>query len=83
MFLDSSFLPASGVNFLGWVNFLDYKVLRTTTKKRMFRNIGLKEGGPEVVQSYLGLLSHGNGEKLRKRVIAQGGRPCVIDHVVA
>jgi hypothetical protein len=26
---------ASGVDFLGWVNFPDHRVLRTTTKRRM------------------------------------------------
>src|SRR3990167_7492065 len=29
----------SGVDFLGWVHFSDHRVLRTTTKKRMFRNL--------------------------------------------
>ncbi len=32
---------ASGVDFLGWVHFPDHRVLRTATKRRMFR--GLKE----------------------------------------
>ena len=59
---------SSGIDFLGWVNFPDHRVLRTTTKKRMFRNIKIKEGKPEVVQSYLGLLSHGNGRKLQNQV---------------
>ncbi|MBI3632243.1 MAG: hypothetical protein HY225_02245 [Candidatus Vogelbacteria bacterium] len=56
---------SSGVDFLGWVNFPDHRVMRTTTKKRMFRNIKTREGKPEVVQSYLGLLSHGNGKRLQ------------------
>ncbi len=34
---------ASGVDFLGWVHFPDHRVLRTTTKKRMFRNIKAKK----------------------------------------
>lgn len=55
---------ASGVDFLGWVHFPTHRVLRTTTKRRMFRN--LKDGpSNETVQSYLGLLKHGNTEKLR------------------
>ena len=57
-----------GVVFLGWVHFSDHKVLRTVTKKRMFRNIRVSNGKPEVVQSYLGLLSHGNGKKLEYKV---------------
>ncbi|MDO8493349.1 MAG: reverse transcriptase domain-containing protein [bacterium] len=59
----------SGIDFLGWVHFPDHRVLRTTTKKRMFRNIREKSGRLEVVQSYLGLLGHGNGKKLVSCVI--------------
>ena len=58
----------SGVDFLGWVHFPDHRVLRTTTKKRMFRNIRIKKGKRETVESYLGLLSHGNSWKLTSRV---------------
>ena len=59
---------ASGVDFLGWVHFPDHRVLRTATKKRMFRNIEIKEGKIETVQSYLGLLKHGNGWKLKEKI---------------
>jgi len=59
---------SSGVDFLGWVHFSKHRVLRTTTKKRMFRNIELKERKLEVVQAYLGLLSHGNGRRLRGEI---------------
>ncbi len=55
---------ASGVDFLGWVHFPDHRVLRTATKRRMFKRI--KEMPfAETLQSYLGLLIHGNTEKLR------------------
>lgn len=55
----------SGMDFLGWVHFPKHKVLRTVTKKRMFKKLkdNTKE---EVVQSYLGLLSHGNTYELRE-----------------
>src|SRR3990167_6651181 len=53
----------SGVDFLGWVHFSDHRVLRTTTKKRMFRNLSGKS-----VDSYRGLLKHGNAHTLRKIV---------------
>lgn len=59
---------ASGVDFLGWVYFPDHQVLRTTTKKRMFRNIMAKGGKEETVQSYFGLVSHGNSWKLRQKI---------------
>lgn len=54
---------ASGMDFLGWVNFFDHKVLRTATKRRMFRKI-TENPKPETVASYLGMLGHGNGRKL-------------------
>ncbi len=60
---------SSGVDFLGWVHFPKHRVLRTVTKKRMFRTIRVKEGKMEVVQSYLGLLTHGNSKKLEARVL--------------
>jgi len=53
----------SGVDFLGWVHFPDHRVLRTTTKKRMFRNLSEKS-----INSYRGLLKHGNAYKLRKTI---------------
>lgn len=62
---------ASGVDFLGWKHFPHHRVLRTTTKKRMWRNIEQKEGKKETVQSYLGMLSHGNGRKLQEQLKAE------------
>lgn len=59
---------ASGVDFLGWVHFPHHRVLRTTTKRRMFKNIQVKQEKEETVQSYLGLLRHGNAWKLQKRI---------------
>jgi RNA-directed DNA polymerase len=58
---------SSGVDFLGWVNFCDHEVLRTVTKKKMFRR--LKESQKEeTVASYLGMLSHGNSYKLMEKI---------------
>jgi len=58
---------ASGVDFLGWVHFPDHRVLRTSTKRRVATAIEL--GAPEnVLQSYVGLLSHGNAHVLREHV---------------
>ncbi len=61
---------ASGVDFLGWVNFPYHRVLRTSTKRRMFKNLKCKFT-PETMASYLGLLSHGNTQKLSKKIIFQ------------
>ncbi|MBU6214482.1 hypothetical protein KGM48_01405 [Patescibacteria group bacterium] len=62
---------ASGVDFLGWVHFPDHRVVRTTTKRRMYRRLEQTEWSEQSVQSYLGLLSHGNTTKLRQRVRRQ------------
>jgi RNA-directed DNA polymerase len=60
---------ASGIDFLGWVHFPGHRVLRTTTKRRMLRRAeGLEKGSP-TVQSYLGMLSHGNAKKLQRKII--------------
>lgn len=59
---------ASGIDFLGWVHFPDHKVLRTSTKKRMFKKIKQKQGDTETVQSYLGLLKHGNANKIINKI---------------
>jgi retron-type reverse transcriptase len=55
---------ASGVDFLGWVNFPDYRLLRKTTRCRMLARIE-KNPMPETLQSYLGLLKHGNTFKIQ------------------
>jgi len=55
---------ASGMDFLGWVNFTDHRVLRTATKRRMFRKLNENNSKLETLNSYLGMLGHGNGQKL-------------------
>ena len=59
---------ASGVDFLGWVHFTDHRILRRTTKKRMFLKIQ-KNPEEDTVQSYLGLLQYGNTFKLQQSVL--------------
>ena len=58
---------SSGLDFLGWVHFPKHRVLRTTTKKRMFRNLE-NNARTESVNSYIGLLSHGNTYKLSSKI---------------
>ena len=61
---------SSGIDFLGWVHFPYHRVLRTTTKRRMFKR--LKENNSkETLASYLGLLKYGNTYKLIKRIKAK------------
>lgn len=59
---------ASGVDFLGWVHFPDHRVLRTMTKQRMFQNLKALPT-EESLQSYLGLLSHGNTSRIHERLL--------------
>lgn len=54
---------ASGVDFLGWVNFPAYRILRAATRRRMLARIKINPT-EETLQSYLGLLSHGNTDKI-------------------
>ena len=61
---------ASGVDFLGWVHFPDHRVLRTATKRRMFRRLE-ESPRPETLDSYLGLMKWGNTYKLRSRVLEE------------
>jgi hypothetical protein len=44
---------ASGVNFIGWVHFPDHRVLRTNTKRRMFRNLHDISDAEASIVSYL------------------------------
>jgi len=59
---------SSGVDFLGWVHFPNHRVLRTATKRKMFRNIKAKEENENVIASYLGMLRWGNTHKLSEKI---------------
>jgi retron-type reverse transcriptase len=64
---------SSGVDFLGWVNFADHRVLRGKTRIRMFKRIcpaGYKKKNParETLNSYLGLLKHGNTKIIQSEI---------------
>jgi RNA-directed DNA polymerase len=63
---------ASGVDFLGWVHFPDHRILRTASKRRMFRRLRERagqEGEEATKQSYRGMLRHGNTKKLVAKVL--------------
>lgn len=62
---------ASGVDFLGWVHFPDHRVLRTATKRRMMKRLE-ENRSQATLNSYFGLLSHGNTEKLQKEILDRG-----------
>lgn len=61
---------ASGVDFLGWINFPEHRVLRTTTKRRMIKRLRTHPT-PGTLASYAGLLRHGNTRKLKENIHMQ------------
>jgi RNA-directed DNA polymerase len=59
---------ASGVDFLGWVHFPNHRVLRGVTRKRLFKRVGTHPTN-ETLQSYLGLIGHGDTHELKERLL--------------
>ena len=59
---------ASGIDFLGWLQFPKYRILRKKTEERTFRQIKISPNN-QTLQSYLGLLSHGNTFKLKEKIL--------------
>jgi len=59
---------ASGIDFLGWVNFPYHSVLRTKTKNRMMDRIK-KNSAPQSLASYLGLLKYGDTFKVKHELL--------------
>jgi len=55
----------SGVDFLGWIQFPNYRILRTSTKRRMFKKLKQNYKNSSA-DSYLGLLKHGDAFELSK-----------------
>lgn len=54
---------ASGLDFLGWIHFPNYRVLRNTTKRRILHRLIRTNMPIQSLQLYLGLLKHGNTHK--------------------
>jgi len=63
---------ASGVDFLGWVHFPDHRVLRTATRRRVLQRVTMNSKS-ETVNSYLGLLKHGNTHAITKEIMKIAG----------
>jgi hypothetical protein len=71
--------PNQGIDFLGYIVFPCYKLLRTKTKKRIFKKLKAKrillnqkkitkESFSQSLQSYLGALKHCKGYKIKEKV---------------
>ncbi len=61
---------ASAVDFLGWIHFPDHRVLRTSTKRRMFKRLA-ETRKETVLYSYLGMLKWGNTKKIRSKLLVK------------
>ncbi len=58
----------SGVDFLGWINFFGYRILRAKTRNRMLKRI--KENlKMEMIASYFGVLKHGKDYKTKNKIL--------------
>lgn len=63
---------AKGIDFLGYVQFPHHRIIRTTTKRRMLKNVrrGVKE---EALISYLGVLAHADAHGLAEVMVNEFG----------
>ncbi len=70
---------SQGFDFLGYVTFSHYRVLRTVTKRRMLKKLSKRldeylsgeiaeYSMNQALQSYLGILSHANTKKLENQI---------------
>ena len=59
---------SSGVDFLGWVHFEKYRVLRSQTKRRMLRMLDAENIDQSTFASYQGMLVHGNAFGLSESI---------------
>jgi hypothetical protein len=73
-----------GVDFLGYVIFPFHRLLRTRTKRRMWQKLAKRleeyeadvrsgKSFTQIVQSYLGVLSHANAHEISEEVKNQYG----------
>lgn len=58
---------ASGVDFLGWRHFPDYRQIRSASKRKILKRMK-SYPRPETINAYRGLLKHGNSYKLQKQI---------------
>ena len=69
-----------GIDFLGYITFYYYRILRTKTKRRMLRKIKIRKNElgkgiisrksfDQTLNSYFGILKHCKGNKMKKEII--------------
>lgn len=60
---------SQGLDFLGFVTLPHHRVLRTKTKRRMLKQLLIRDGrGQARLQSYLGLLGHCHSHRLTRQI---------------
>jgi len=73
---------SQGIDFLGYVILPHYRLLRTKTKKRIFKKLKMRiaqyktgkidnKSLNQSLQSYLGVLSHADTHKLKEKLLNQ------------
>lgn len=73
---------SQGIDFLGYVDFPYFRVVRTKTKRRIMRKLEAKRCALDAgiinskhfknsLQSYVGILKHCNGYKIQKMIVAK------------
>ena len=60
---------SSGMDFLGWKHFFDHRILRNTTRARVIKNIQNSDYNSTTLNSYFGLLKHGNTYKIKRKIL--------------
>jgi RNA-directed DNA polymerase len=59
---------SSGLDYLGWIHFNKHRILRTSTKKRMFKRLRQNNYKTESLNSYFGLMMHGNTFNIKSNI---------------
>ena len=71
---------STGIDFLGYVVLPHYRMIRTTTRKRIFRKLSVHGPAREAaISSYIGITTHAKGHLIKQRILelcggANGGR---------
>jgi RNA-directed DNA polymerase len=64
---------STGIDFLGYVVLPHYKVVRTSTRRRIFRKLGgLGAATPKAsIDSYIGITTHAKGYLIKQRILEE------------
>ena len=62
---------STGIDFLGYVVLPHYRVVRTSTRRRIFRKLSISSTatGRASLDSYIGITTHAKGYLLKQRIL--------------